>query len=130
MFLAASKRKLNWQGLNLKEPSLLTKQEVHKLSSQGRFSNSVMPSRPQLFFPSALSPSAHWLLTVSVYDCEAAAAALGITATFKGKAVGGEEQKQALLLHLLLLSESKILGLGGGINLEFEINRYTLLNRR
>ena len=45
MFLAASKRKLSQQWLNLKEPSLLTKQEAYKLSIRGSSSKLVMPSR-------------------------------------------------------------------------------------
>lgn len=60
-----------------------------------------------MFCSSALSFSAEWLLTLSTRDCKAAAVALGIIATFEGRGVGGEQQKQALLLHLPFLLEAK-----------------------
>ena len=48
VFLAASKRKLNQQWLNLKESPFLTKQEAYKVSIWGWSSKIVMTSRSWL----------------------------------------------------------------------------------
>lgn len=47
-----------------------------------------------LFCPSALSPSADWLLKLPICDCKAAAAALGITATSEGRGWVGNSQSK------------------------------------
>lgn len=78
------KKKLNWQRFKFENIySLLNKNSRSPATQQWLHNPSC---------PSALWLSASWFPTLSLHDCKAAAGALGVTATFKGKGVCGSSK--------------------------------------